>query len=131
MIAVIDLRAAHSPKALVDYGFDKATNDLLKRRAGGRWSPQLKSWWVPYSQVTAATQALEGVGYEVQHIGGKLTADLAAESLEAATYAFLSELTPNQSTKAYRALALALHPDTGGSTEVMRSVNDAYHRTKQ
>ena len=130
MIAVIDVRASHSPKALVSYDYDQATNELLKRRAGGQWSPQLKSWWVPYNKITAATQALEDAGYEVQHIGGKLSAGLAAESLEAAAYAFMSELNTGDRKKAYKALALALHPDIGGDSEVMRSVNDAYQRTK-
>ena len=47
MIAVIDLRPSHAPKALVSYDYDQATNDLLKRRAGGQWSPLLKTWCMP------------------------------------------------------------------------------------
>jgi hypothetical protein len=85
-----------------------------------------QTWLVPYSR---NTEALESVGYKVRHIGGRLTADLAAESLEAATYAFLSELDAENRQKAYK--ALALHPDNGGDSEVMRAVNDAYHQTKR
>lgn len=81
---------------------------------------------MPYNPITEATEATESVGYEVRHIGGKLTADLAAESLEAATYAFLSELDTDVRKKAYRALSLALHPYVGGDSEVMRAVNDGY-----
>jgi hypothetical protein len=100
MIAVIDLRPSHAPKALVSYDYDQATNDLLKRRAGGQWSPQLKTWCVPYNRVTEATQAFESVGYDLQHLRGKLTADLAAESLEAAAYAFMSEINTDDRKKA-------------------------------
>ena len=130
MIAVIDLRPTHAPKALVSYDFDQATNDLLKRRARGQWSPSLKSWWVPQNQVTPATQALHEAGYEVQFLGGSIAASVKAGNLETATHAFLSELEPPMRKKAFKALALTFHPDTGGDSEVMRSVNDAYGRLK-
>jgi hypothetical protein len=130
MIAVIDLRERHAPKALVSYDFDRATNDLLKRRARGQWSPQLKSWWVPQNQVTPATHALHEAGYEVQFLGGSIVSSVKAGNLEAATYSFLSELEPVMRRRAFKALALTFHPDTGGDTDVMRSVNDAYGRLK-
>lgn len=130
MIAVIDLRATHAPKALVSYDFDRATNDLLKRKAKGQWSPSLKSWRVPQNQVTPATHALHEAGYEVQFLGGSIESSIKAGNLEAATHAFLSQLEPVMRRRAFKALALTFHPDTGGDTEVMRSVNDAYGRLK-
>lgn len=130
MIAVIDLRATHAPKALVSYDFDQATNNLLKQRAKGQWSPSLKSWWVPQNQVTPATHALHDAGCEVQFLGGSIAASVKAGNLETATHAFLSELEPVMRKKAFKALALTFHPDTGGDTDVMRSVNDAYGRLK-
>ena len=128
---MIDLRPSHAPKALVSYDYDQATHDLLKRRAGGQWSPQLKTWCVSYNRVTETTQALESVGYDVQHLRGKLTADLAAESLEAAAYAFMSEINTDDRKNAYKALALAQDSDAGGDSEVMSGVSDAYHQTKR
>ena len=43
----------------------------------------------------------------------------------------MSELDTENRKKAYKALALSLHPDIGGDSEVMRAVNDAYHQTKR
>jgi curved DNA-binding protein CbpA len=40
-------------------------------------------------------------------------------------------LSLNQIRDAYRQLALSTHPDSGGSTEAMRRLNEAYQLLKQ
>jgi len=123
-------RESTSPWRQVVFPYDPPTKDDLLTtlpRFARWWDPEARCWWVLDAKV--AITVLKNRGYQV------LIKDLgeARLSLERNTGGFgnvfealLQEVPAELRLTVYRHLSLALHPDRGGSTELMKQLNTAW-----
>ena len=95
------------------------------------WDSGAHCWWVLDAHETMAIAVLKNRGYQV------LVRNLNEThfSLERNTEGFgnvfealLQEVPAELRLTVYRHLSLALHPDRGGSTELMQQLNTAWDR---
>lgn len=106
--------------------------NIIKAMPVRRWSAPEKSWVVPANDVPVLENRLRAAGYQVETT--RPGQSQPSQNNEAGgTWAdqLLGALNPDVATAAYKALARVLHPDVGGSTEVMKVLNAARDRTSQ
>ena len=95
--------------------------------SGRRWNPDTKFWEVKEIYLETLITILK------KHFGDNVTQDLTtAEETNAfkAVFIILKDMPNGNLDRVYSALAQAVHPDHGGSTEQMKLLNDAYQEVK-
>lgn len=121
-----------STRAVLDFPYDPDANAALKRRASARWSPEIKSWWCSLHRVKDAYNALVDAGYNVVVLRDPKVVEVEVEVAGDGDpiEALLNELDRDLSRRVYRQLSAALHPDAGGSNDLMQRLNRARERTQ-
>lgn len=92
------------------------------------WDPVRKCWQVELGYVDAIAGALRAAGEDVYFTGGGDEAKRpASPSTPSPNWAvsLLAAVGPAREEAAYRAMSKVVHPDAGGSTELMQQLNAA------
>lgn len=106
--------------AFVSFPYDEILVDLFKHRfPTRRWIPEQKVWEIP------AALAEDCRNWLADQIGSAVVIKDTQDE-----YAWIDMIfkavTGNNREALYKGLAKAFHPDTGGDTEIMKRINDAY-----
>jgi len=93
-----------------------------------KWNPDMKVWQVNQIYLDKAVLLLKKYFDEV-------TTDLLTEpevpaNLFKPIFEILRKLPNGNMDKIYRTLAMAVHPDHGGSDELMKKLNEAYQNAE-
>jgi hypothetical protein len=121
---------------LASYTYDEEVKNRLRRCAGKgnyRWVPETKVWCYRRNLLEEVQQILEDCGYEVHLDDDLFPVTTPPTPTEQDVWVALFRHLPEPLTpKVYRAAVLVLHPDQGGNTAAMQSLNLAWERfTKQ
>ena len=118
-------------RAYFDYDPDliEDLKENIPKRAR-RWDPEDRCWLILPSQQKRLMELLADHGHQVKRFQRTATASAGpptsptVDPFEAMLKEVPSELRP----KVYRQLAIALHPDNGGDTEMMKRLNVIWDR---
>lgn len=104
--------------------------EIIKRMPSRRWSKAEKVWILPASDARVLGGMLKRAGYRVVMSGPQSRERQQSPPSTSNTWAdhMFGALGPELATAAYKALSRVLHPDTGGSTEHMQTLNGARDR---
>ena len=116
----------------VRFNYSRDLVDLLKLSVPSfarSWNPQAKEWLVEvdWAPVLAATLVRAGhtvVGIDLKPPHGAPPTNNGANDHAWALGVF-RRVGPDRTDTVYRMLSKALHPDVGGSNELMRELNEA------
>jgi len=95
-----------------------------------KWNPDTKFWEVKETCLGTLITILK------KYFGDNITQNLTAEeaspsNLFRPVFEALKQLPNGQLDKVYRQLSMAVHPDVGGSNELMTKLNEAYQEVKK
>mgnify|MGYP001609834074 CR=1 FL=1 len=100
--------------------------DTIPKRAR-RWDPEDRCWLILPSQKRALTHLLAEHGHTVKSFERNAPAGGTPRPSPSPNFdpieALLREIPTEMRAKVYRQLAIALHPDNGGDTELMKRLN--------
>ena len=114
----------------VEFDYCAEMVDGIKTKIPSRlrtWKPTLRQWWFKSDAILVVCTLAQKHCSGYTHMGESPTG--AAIVTNASAYAMLHLLPtapPEVVTAAYRALAKKAHPDVGGSTQTMQTINTAY-----
>ena len=91
-----------------------------------RWDPTEKSWWVLEAFRFQLQELLQDYGLDVALRTNRRPSVNAGAPLEA----LFQAIPANLRNKVYRQLAVALHPESGGTNELMKELNVAFDKFK-
>lgn len=91
-----------------------------KALPGARWDPKLGCWWVPNAVSDLAKQFVD-----------ELNGSSAPRHLVDALAAVLRLFAPERAERLYKAMAKVCHPDTGGTEEAMKALDEAWRQVKR
>jgi hypothetical protein len=91
-----------------------------------KWVPDTTSWRVRISEKKFLTRLLNDHGFAVreEHLEYKTTGSVDGNLFEQV----LTMIPDDYVNKVYYALAQAVHPDHGGTSEQMKQLNNAYEK---
>lgn len=104
------------------------------RDYGGTWDKASKTWHVSTSAAYSLADALYAAGHDVR-IADSRAQDQPAPSgspginWAESTLTTVGKVSPDLMERAFKALAKVLHPDVGGDTRLMQTLNDAHEKT--
>lgn len=106
--------------------------DVIKCFPGRRWNPQHRCWLVGASFDDAMAEALKAAGCTVivtRHGGAEHGAHRDHHVIGAGwAEALFGAVGPSRADAVYRSLSRVLHPDVGGSNQLMGQLNAARQR---
>ena len=123
--------------ARVRFDYDPEIVSQIKEsipRWARRYDSETKSWSIDASLVHELLDLLRvHLGSDQVHISGYTPPPPPAGAPGGGNWAaaLFDRLPPRLWKPAYRALALVLHPDTGGDGRVAQELNDTYQRKKE
>lgn len=100
--------------------------ELIKQIPGRKWDPALKLWTCPATSESVARIVL---GQWPGGVHWDTTPSKPPTPLTDWPGAMFAALPSGLRKPAYRALSRVLHPDTGGDTEQMQLLNNAWNKT--
>ncbi len=127
-------REPTSPWRQVVFPYDPPTKDDLLAtlpKFARWWDPGTRCWWVLDVYEVAAVVVLKSHSYRVfakDLIRTPPVLDGNAAAFANVFEALLQEVPAELRLTVYRHLSLALHPDRGGSTELMQRLNTAWDK---
>lgn len=106
--------------AFVRFPYDADLVAAFKNRYPGRkWVPESKAWEIPGSMVK---DCAEWLNRKVSHC------EIIEVEDDTDWVTLIFDVVPNAHRQSlYRVLSRAFHPDTGGDTETMKRINEAYN----
>jgi hypothetical protein len=125
-------REPSSPWRQVVFPYDPPTKDDLLTtlpKFARWWDPGAHCWWVLDAHEKMAIAVLKNRGYQVlvKNLSEtQLVLERSTEGFGNVFEALLQEVPVELRLTVYRHLSLALHPDRGGSTELMKQLNTAW-----
>jgi len=125
-------REPSSPWRQVVFPYDPPTKDDLLAtlpKFARWWDPGARCWWILDAHEKMAIAVLKNRGYQVlvKDLGEtQLYLERNTEGFGNVFEALLQEVPAELRLTVYRHLSLALHPDRGGSTELMKQLNTAW-----
>ena len=93
-----------------------------------RWDPEQRCWLVLDSHHRLLDRTLEEHGYTPEYFGHALPGVSDVKALTEPIEALFLEVPQHLRQKLFRHLAMALHPDNGGSEDMMKRLNVVWDR---
>jgi hypothetical protein len=109
--------------AIVDFPYDEEAVDIIRTIPGRRWDRGAKHWIIPVDCVTLAAKRFESAGFTVT---GDIPRPRPTASVVDPFGALLTAVPPKLRSPLYKSIARVLHPDAGGTTELMQQLNKAF-----
>jgi len=129
------LKSAKDGWCNVSMPYDRPCIEDIKswiETSGRRWNPDTKFWEVKEIHLSTLVTILK------KHFGDKVTqnlttadANVVPENMFVPVFEALKSMPNGGMTKVYRALAMACHPDKGGTNELMSKLNEAYEEAQK
>lgn len=104
--------------------YDSQVVQIIKLIPGRSWEPDDKLWTIPPEYAPHLAKALENLGYYVSIDDFRNTAQTRTQASGSDVFQqFIDALPATLRKQAWKAVAIILHPDTGGDTISMQQWN--------
>lgn len=115
-------------RTTVRFPYDAEAVEIIRTIPGRRWNPQLKQWTIPADEATLAASRFRRAGFSVV-LNGVAFDDrprAVVTGFDQMLVGILHGIPERLRQPTYRALSRVWHPDAGGDTVLMQSLNQAH-----
>lgn len=122
---MISISITDNYEAKIRSKYDSTVVEIIKLIPGRRWDPDAKLWTIPPEYANALARALELRGFQVSLDDFRQTTQARTSQAAGSDVfqQFIDSLPVTLRKQAWKAVAIILHPDTGGDTISMQKWN--------